>query len=61
MPFIKGRRSTVAPHRAAGRNKAPLRRGFPLWVWKAGIGIYAPDGKLTAIEGFVRDVSCNRP
>jgi diguanylate cyclase (GGDEF)-like protein/PAS domain S-box-containing protein len=30
------------------------------WVWEAGIGIYAPDGKLTAIEGFVQDVSRNK-
>ena len=30
------------------------------WVWEAGIGIHASDGKLTAIEGFVQDVSRNK-
>lgn len=30
------------------------------WVWETGIGIYAPDGRLGAIEGFVQDVSRNK-
>ncbi len=34
--------------------------GAVKWVWEAGIGIYAPDGTLTAIEGFVQDVSRNK-
>lgn len=34
--------------------------GAVKWVWEAGIGIYAPDEKLSAIEGFVQDVSRNK-
>lgn len=34
--------------------------GVIKWVWEAGIGIYAADGTLTALEGFVQDVSRNK-
>ncbi|MBY0269643.1 MAG: EAL domain-containing protein [Burkholderiales bacterium] len=34
--------------------------GVVKWVWETGVGIYAPDDRLAAIEGFVQDVSRNK-
>ena len=30
------------------------------WVWEQGLGIYAPDGKLQYLEGFVTDITERR-
>ncbi|MGM0592619.1 MAG: PAS domain S-box protein, partial [Halobacteriota archaeon] len=30
------------------------------WVWERGRGIYADDGELTAIEGFITDITSHR-
>ncbi len=27
------------------------------WVWERGQGVYAPDGKLEAVEGFITDIT----
>jgi diguanylate cyclase (GGDEF)-like protein/PAS domain S-box-containing protein len=34
--------------------------GSVKWVWEKGIGIFAPDGGLLALEGFVQDVTERR-
>jgi diguanylate cyclase (GGDEF)-like protein/PAS domain S-box-containing protein len=33
------------------------RSGAERWVWERGIGLYAPDGKVLAVEGIVQDIS----
>ena len=34
--------------------------GAEKWVWEQGCGIYAPDGSLSALEGFVADVTTRK-
>lgn len=33
------------------------RSGAERWVWERGIGLYAPDGRVLAVEGFIQDIS----
>jgi diguanylate cyclase (GGDEF)-like protein/PAS domain S-box-containing protein len=33
------------------------RGGAERWVWERGVGLYAPDGKVLAVEGIVQDIS----
>jgi signal transduction histidine kinase len=34
--------------------------GLEKWVWERGQGIFAPDGTLTALEGFITDTTAKR-
>jgi len=34
--------------------------GMPKWVWEKGVGVFAPDGSVLAIEGFIQDVTESR-
>ena len=33
------------------------RDGRKIWVWEQGQGVYAPDGTLVSLEGFVTDIT----
>lgn len=33
------------------------RNGAERWVWERGTGLYAPDGRVLAVEGIVQDIS----
>ena len=33
------------------------RDGEPRWIWERGQGVYAPDGALEALEGFITDIT----
>jgi PAS domain S-box-containing protein len=41
------------------RGEYPItcRDGSIKWVWEQGRGIFAPDGRLVALEGFVQDIT----
>ncbi len=33
------------------------RSGAERWVWERGTGLYAPDGRVVALEGIIQDIS----
>ncbi len=33
------------------------RSGAERWVWERGTGLYAPDGRIVAMEGIIQDIS----
>lgn len=33
------------------------RSGAERWVWERGTGLYAPDGRVLAVEGIIQDIS----
>ena len=36
------------------------RGGGEKWVWEKGCGVFAPDGELTSLEGFIIDITAQR-
>jgi len=34
--------------------------GQERWVWERGVGIYAPDGSLESLEGFIEDITARK-
>ncbi|MBI1735923.1 MAG: GAF domain-containing protein [Candidatus Rokubacteria bacterium] len=54
-------KQAVAEHRPY-ENVYRLRRagGDEKWLWDRGQGVYAPDGSLLALEGFVTDITARK-
>lgn len=51
-------RTAVAQHRPFEMTYRILTKaGEVKWVWERGEGVYAPDGSLTYVEGFVTDIT----
>jgi diguanylate cyclase (GGDEF)-like protein/PAS domain S-box-containing protein len=55
-------RGTIAAALAQGRRfdleyRIINRSGAERWVWERGIGLYAADGKVLAVEGIIQDIS----